>query len=102
MVRYKKPEAREWARAHMRGLCNIVIPSYTLDLKGLNEKGIRHDIRKELEYGFWGTLLVAETAITLAEYRQFIQWAHDEARGRLCLAHHAIFNTLEENIEAVQ
>ena len=102
MVRYTKSEARAWARANMRGLCNVVIPSYTLDLKGLNEPGIRHDIRKEIEYGFWGTLLVAETAITLPEYRQFIQWAHDEARGRLTLVHHAIFNTLEENIEAVR
>ena len=102
MVRYAKGEARSWARANMHGLCNVVIPSYTLDLKGLNENGIRHDIRKEIEYGFWGTLLVAETAITLLEYRQFIQWAHDEARGRLRLVHHAIFNTLEENIEAVR
>ena len=52
MVRYTKSEARAWARANMRGLCNVVIPSYTLDLKGLNEPGIRHDIRKEIEYGF--------------------------------------------------
>jgi 4-hydroxy-tetrahydrodipicolinate synthase len=102
MVRYTKAEAREWARENMRGLANVVIPSYTLDLKRLNEKGIRHDIRKEIEYGFWGTLLVAEVAITLPEYRQFFQWAHDEAGGRLVLIHHALFNTLEENIEAVK
>ena len=86
----------------MRGLCNVVIPSYTLDLKRLNEKGIRHDIRRELELGFWATLLVSETAVTVPEYRQFIQWAHDEAKGKLKLVHHAGFNTLEENIEAVQ
>ena len=85
MVRYNKGEAREWARENMRGLANVVIPSYTLDLKRLNEKGIRHDIRKEIEYGFWGTLLVSEVAITVDEYRQFIQWAHDEAGGRLAL-----------------
>jgi len=102
MVRYKKDEARAWAREHMRGLCNVVIPSYTLDLKRLNEKGIRHDIRREVEFGFWATLLVSETAVTLPEYRQFIQWSHDEAGGRLVLVHHALFNTLEENIEAVR
>ncbi|MGZ8269011.1 MAG: dihydrodipicolinate synthase family protein, partial [Burkholderiales bacterium] len=71
MVRYKKAEAREWARENMRGLANVVIPSYSADLKRLNEKGIRHDIRKEIEYGFWATLLVSEVAITVDEYRQF-------------------------------
>lgn len=102
MVRYRKNEAREWARSHMHGLCNVVIPSYSADLRRLNEKGIRHDIRKELEYGFWGTLLVSEVAITVDEYRQFVRWAHDEADGRLALVFHAMFNTLAENIEAVQ
>lgn len=102
MVRYKKADARAWARDNMKGVANVVIPSYTRDLKGLNEKGIRHDIRKEIEYGFWGTLLVSEVAITVPEYRQFVQWSRDEAGGKLTLIHHAGFNTLEENIEAVQ
>ncbi|MGE5524014.1 MAG: dihydrodipicolinate synthase family protein [Rhodospirillaceae bacterium] len=102
MVRYKKNEAREWARENMHGLANVVLPSYTTDLKRLNEKGIRHDIRRDIELGFWGTLLVSEMAITLEEYRDFIRWSHEEAAGRLTLIHHALFNTLEENIEAVQ
>ena len=46
MVRYQKHEAREWARENMRGLSNVVIPSYSRDLRRLNEKGIRHDIGK--------------------------------------------------------
>ena len=102
MVRYQKNEARAWARENMRGVANVVIPSFSRDLKKLNEKGIRFDIRKEIEYGFWGTLLVSEVAITVPEYVQFTQWAHDEAGGKLALIHHAAFNTLEENIEAVQ
>lgn len=102
MASYRKSEAREWAREHLRGVANVVIPSYTKDLKGLNEKGIRHDIRLEIEYGFAGTLLVSETAITLDEYRQFFEWANDESRGRLKLIHHASFNTLAENIEAAR
>lgn len=36
------------------------------------------------------------------EYVQFVNWAEDEAKGRLTLIHHASFNTLEENIRAVQ
>ncbi|MGC2780941.1 MAG: dihydrodipicolinate synthase family protein [Bradyrhizobium sp.] len=102
MARYRKHEAREWGRENLRGVANVVIPSYTGDLKALNEKGIRHDIRKEIEFGFAGTLLVSEVAITLEEYGQFFAWSNDEARGRLMLIHHASFNDLEENIAAVR
>jgi 4-hydroxy-tetrahydrodipicolinate synthase len=75
MPRYKKHEARDWARAHMTGCDNVIIPSYTGDMKALNEKGIRHDVRRCIELGFEGTLLVSEVNITLDEYRQFTAWA---------------------------
>jgi 4-hydroxy-tetrahydrodipicolinate synthase len=99
---YKKSEAREWAWEKMKGVANVIIPSFSQDLSRLNERAIRYDVGKEIEFGFWGALLVAETATTLAEYLQFTEWAADEARGRLRLIHHASFNTLEENIRAVQ
>ena len=102
MASYKKHEARDWAKEHLRGVANVVIPSFTADLKGMNEKGIRHDIRKEIELGFSGTLMVSEVAMTLSEYEQFFQWANDESRGVLKLIHHASFNTLDENIEAAR
>ena len=102
MADYRKHEAREWAKATMKGVANTITPTFTQDLRGLNEKAIRHDVRKEIEYGFWGTLLVAETATTFDEYVQFAQWAADEAGRQLHLIHHASFNNLEENIEAVQ
>ena len=99
---YPKAEARSWARETMRGVANVLTPTFTSDLSGLNEEAVRHDVRLEIEYGFWGALLVAETAATLDEYVEFAAWAADEARGRLHLIHHASFNTLEENIEAAQ
>jgi 4-hydroxy-tetrahydrodipicolinate synthase len=102
MARYKRREAREWARANLRGVCNTISPCFSGDLKRLNEKGIRHDVRLELEYGFAGTLLVSEVNVTVEEYGQFFEWANDEAKGRLLLIHHASFNNLEENIEAVR
>ena len=49
MASYRKNEAREWASEKLRGVANVVIPSYTNDLKALNEAGIRHDIRKEID-----------------------------------------------------
>jgi len=102
MVRYTKNEARAWARENMKGMANVVIPSYSADLERMNEPGIRHDIRTCIKFGFWGTLLASEIAITVDEYRQCVQWAHDEAGGSLTIIHHAAFGTLAQNIAAVQ
>lgn len=102
MARYTKAEARDWVRSEMKGVCNVIIPSYTADLRRLNEAGIRHDVRRNIELGFKGTLLVAETALTADEYVQFVEWAADEARGEQVLFFHASFNTLEENVEVAK
>lgn len=99
---YQRNEARAWARETMRGVANVVNPTFTSDLSGLNEAAIRHDVRLEIELGFWGALLVSESATTVDEYLQFTEWAADEAQGRLHLIHHASFNTLDENIEAAR
>jgi 4-hydroxy-tetrahydrodipicolinate synthase len=101
-MNFGKSEARDWAREHLRGVANVVTPSFTADLTGLNEAGIRHDIAKEIEYGFSGALMVSEVAISLEEYEQFYEWAADEAKGRLDLIFHASFNTLEQTIEAAR
>ncbi|MFR9802220.1 dihydrodipicolinate synthase family protein [Pseudonocardia sp. RS010] len=86
-------------RSEMKGVCNVIIPSYTADLRGLNEAGISHDVRRNIELGFRGTLLVSETALTTDEYVRFVEVAVDEAAGEQVLFFHASFNTLEENIE---
>jgi len=99
MARYLKSEARDWALAELSGVCNVIIPSYSSDLRSLNEQGIRHDVRRDIELGFRGALLVSETALSNDEYGQFMQWSADEAAGRLMLFFHASFNTLEENVE---
>lgn len=102
MVKYTKAESRAWARENMKGCANVVIPTFTQDLKSLNEKAIRHDVRKVIEFGFTGTLMVSEVIISVEEYTQCIAWARDEAGGKLHIIHHAGFSTLAENIEAVQ
>ncbi len=102
MASYKKREARAWARQHMHGCANVIIPTFSADLKSLNEMAIRHDVRKVIEYGFSGTLLVSEVIISPQEYRQFVTWARDEAGNKLQLIHQVGFGTLAENIEALQ
>ncbi len=77
----------------------MIIPSYSSDLRALNEAGIRHDVRRCIELGFKGSLLVSEVNVTCDEYVRFTEWVRDEAGARLQLVFHASFNTLEENIE---
>jgi len=79
-MEYSRAEAKERAFAKWIGVCNVILPSFTADLKGLNEKAIRHDVRRNIEHGFWGTLLVSECGTTAAEYRQFMEIAVDEAK----------------------
>ncbi|HVW53873.1 MAG TPA: dihydrodipicolinate synthase family protein [Trinickia sp.] len=102
MARYKKVDARAWAREHLTGCSAVTIPSYSADLKRLNERGIRHDIELAMEFGFRYTLLCSEVAITPEENAQFTAWARETAGDRLGLFFHAAFGTLTENIEAVK
>ncbi len=102
MPKYLKKDARAWARDHLVGCSGVTIPSYSADLKRLNERGIRHDIQKIADLGFTYTLLCAEVAITPHENAQFTAWARDTAGDRLGLFFHAAFGTLEDNIEAVK
>jgi dihydrodipicolinate synthase/N-acetylneuraminate lyase len=89
-------DAKAWAHEHWRGVCNVIIPSYRADLRGLNEAGIRHDVRRNIELGFWGALLVSEAGTTRAEMRRFMEVAVDEARGRHSFVLQGSFDTLED------
>jgi 4-hydroxy-tetrahydrodipicolinate synthase len=102
MPHYKKHESRAWAREQLVGCSAVTIPSYSADLKRLNEAGIRHDIEHAVKLGYRYTLLCSEVAITPEENAQFTAWARDTAGGRLGLFFHAAFGTLAENIESVK
>jgi 4-hydroxy-tetrahydrodipicolinate synthase len=102
MATYTKSEARDWAREHLVGVANVVIPTVTNDFKRLNERAIRHDIDMCVAHGFAGTLAVSEVVLSIDEYEQSVAWMVDQAAGRLHVIHHAVFNSLEENIDAAR
>lgn len=102
MASYSKKEAREWGRQHLVGVANVTTPTMTSDFKRINEKAIRHDVEMSISHGFVGSLACSELAISLDQYRQVCEIMVDQAAGRLITIHHAAFNTLEENIEAVK
>lgn len=102
MPAYTRTEARDWAREKLVGAVNCTIPSFTADLRGINEQGIRHDIRLAQQHGFLGTLGVSEVSITLPEYLDFLRIVRDEAGDDFVVVHHGSWSTLEQNIEAVR
>lgn len=88
-----RADAKAWARERFQGVCNVIVPSYTSDLKALNEAAIRHDVRRNIELGFWGALLVSEAGTTLDEMRAFMEIAVDEAKGRHAFLLQGVFDT---------
>lgn len=69
---------RDWAKEHFRGFENILIPSFTPDLKALDEEGIRLDIRQSVAHGFFSAFAVP-LALNRDERRAFYRIAADEA-----------------------
>lgn len=102
MANYSRSEAREWARERLFGVANVTIPTMTADFKRINEKAVRHDVELAIEHGFVGSLSCSEVAISIDQYIQFVEIMADQAKDRLFVVHQAVFNTLEENIEAVK
>lgn len=98
-MEYTKAEAKSWAREHMKGVCNVIMPTFTDDLKALNEKAIRHDVRRDIELGFWGALIVSECGTTKEEYKRFLEIVMEEAAGRLKLVVHGSFDVVKDTIE---
>jgi 4-hydroxy-tetrahydrodipicolinate synthase len=95
---YTRAEAKSWARETFRGACNVIIPSFTSDLKSLNEDAIRHDVRRNVELGFWGALLVSEAGTVGDEMRAFMEIVVDEAAGRQRFLLQGVFDTAQDII----
>ncbi|MEV6350633.1 dihydrodipicolinate synthase family protein [Actinoplanes sp. NPDC051851] len=102
MPDYVRTEARSWARERLVGAVNCTIPSFTADLRGINEAAIRHDTRLAIEHGFIGTLGVSEVNISVPEYADFLRIIKDEAGDRLVVTHHASWSNLAQNLEALR
>jgi dihydrodipicolinate synthase/N-acetylneuraminate lyase len=103
MAAYAREGARSWAKEHMRGVCGCLLPTFNGALTTVNEEAIRHDVRREAELGYWGTLLVTECGTSDAEMCEVIDIAVEEAASlglRTMLG--ASFPTLERTIEMVR
>lgn len=93
---YRRHEIKDRVREQWKGACNVTLPSFTPDFAGLNSAGIRHDVRRSAECGFWGTLLASESGTTVDEYIEFMEIAADAAPDGFRLVAHLSFSTMDE------
>ncbi len=102
MSKYARGEAREWARASLRGCAGCVQPTFTSDLTRLNEAAIRFDVQKEKEHGMAAVLIVSESGTTMEEMAQFTRIVVDEAGDDLVTILQASQPTLEMTLESTR
>lgn len=94
--------AKQWAREHMKGLENCTIPSFSLDLKQLDEEGIRWDVRQAIRHGFYSTQCTAEVGLTFEEAKRFVEVVADEAKGKIHVSTTLFFDSVDQNIEMLK
>lgn len=93
--------AKQWARDTMRGVGNLLLPSFTPDFKALDEEGIRLDVRQSIAHGFFGSSC-ATPGLGLEETGRFLEIACDEAAGRIAIGAILERPSIEEQKEVLQ
>jgi len=101
-VKVKKSELKAWAREHLRGIQNCLMPSFTPQSLELDEEGIRWDVRQTIEHGFVATLCTAEAGLTFQEAKRFVEIVADEAKDRIFVSTTVMFDTFEHNFEMLR
>ncbi|MBM9464525.1 dihydrodipicolinate synthase family protein [Aeromicrobium sp. YIM 150415] len=96
---YSRGEIKDRARNEWIGACSVTLPSFNEDFSGLNEAGIRFDIARAAELGFWGTLVASESSTTFEEYKRFLEVATEAAPEGFKIVSHLSFDTVDQAVE---
>jgi 4-hydroxy-tetrahydrodipicolinate synthase len=75
---------------------NVLVPSFSPDLRCLDEAGIRLDVRQSIRHGFFSSLCALEAGLTPEEKGRMLAVATDEAAGRIGIS----VSLSEESLEA--
>ena len=94
----KKSEMKQWSKKHMKGVENTLFPSFTPDMKRLDEAGIRWDVQQSIKHGFFSMMCATETGLTLDEAKQFVAIAADEAGDDILVTVSLILDTFADNM----
>ena len=92
-------DRKEWGRQNFRGMENFVLPSFSPDLKELDEEGIRNDVRHAIRQGFGATTSTA-LGMTRPERKRMLEIVADEGRGKILIGGTMGGTTFAEKVEA--
>ena len=99
-LEFTKTEAKQWAKKNLKGLEGVIHASYTPDLSGLDEDGIRWDVQYLIANKLSCILCAVEaSAMTFEERKQFVEIVCDEAKDKIHVSMTILQNTVEEDIE---
>ena len=93
---------KSWAKQYFKGVENETLPSFTSDLKLLNEAGIRLDVQQAIRHGFHCTLCTSEAGVTLAEAKEFVAIVADEAGDQILPSTTILFDTFDIAFEMLE
>lgn len=96
---YTRSEIKDRARTEWEGGCSVTLPSFSEDFSTLNEAGIRHDVKRAAELGFWGTLVASESGTSFEEYKRFLEVAVEAAPEGFRIVAHLSFDTVEQSLQ---
>jgi 4-hydroxy-tetrahydrodipicolinate synthase len=99
---YSRSEIKERALTEWEGGCSVTLPSFSEDFSKLNENGIRHDVARAAELGFWGTLVASESGTSFEEYKRFLEVAVEAAPAGFKIVAHLSFDTIEQSLEVAE
>ncbi len=102
-MEFTKSEAKQWAKKNYKGLCCCISPSFTPDMKELDEEGIRWDVRHTINKGAFSVFCQQEICdMTFEERKRFVQIACEEAKGKALVSMFSGDNTVAEDIELLK
>jgi 4-hydroxy-tetrahydrodipicolinate synthase len=102
-MEFTKSEAKQWARENYKGLSGTLSPSFTPDLKELDEEGIRHDVRHNISKGMFSVFCQTEIcALTMEERKRYIEIICEEAKGKALISMFTGIETIEQDIELLR
>jgi 4-hydroxy-tetrahydrodipicolinate synthase len=77
-----KTETKQWAREHLKGMENVIMPSFSPDFRNLDEDGIRHDVRQSIRHGFFSST-ISPTGANADQRTRMMEIVRDESKGKL-------------------
>lgn len=92
---------KSWARERFRGFENVLVPSFSANLRSLDEQGIRLDVRQSMRHGCFSLHCALDAGLTPEEQRCMLGIATDEAGGRIGVSL-PLSGTVEESIALVR